>query len=213
MPLLYQSHIANGGVFGIWDVKEDETFFERKIDFYPEEFKELEGLRARKKMEWLSSRYLLHVLSQREIRGACLKDEFGKPYLKDSPFHISISHSSSCTAVIGSPAFCGIDIQIIVPKIERIAPRFINTVEWEYIPDQDKILYFHTLWGAKEAMYKSFGRRGLDFRKDMNILPFMYQADGFFFRGSVVKNDFNKNYTLFCRQFDHLILVYALQEN
>lgn len=213
MPLIYQEHIAHGGVFGIWEVTEGDDFFEDRIPLFSKEKEELSILKARKKTEWLSSRYLLHILSEREIRGACLKDEYGKPYLENSEYHISISHSGKYTAVIGTPAICGIDIQVWVPKIYRIAERFIGVEELRNIPDDLKLEYYHTLWGAKESMYKCWGKKGLFFRENMHVHPFKYEENGFFFKGNISKNIFFGDYTLFCRRFDQLILVYALQEN
>lgn len=211
MSLIFKEELAKNSVLGVWEVTEDNDFFEKRINLFPDELEELTHLKARKKREWLSSRYLLHLLSEREIRGACLKDIYGKPYLKDSTYHISISHSDDYTAVIGSPLSCGIDIQKWVPKIGRIAKRFIGEEEWAYIPEEDALSYYHTLWGCKEAMYKSYGLKSLDFRADMKIKPFKYNPEGFFLEGIVKNETFNKNYTLFCRQIDQLILVYALQ--
>ncbi|MBK8627498.1 MAG: 4'-phosphopantetheinyl transferase superfamily protein [Saprospiraceae bacterium] len=211
MSLILQSKIEPEGVFGIWRVTEDDAFFLQNLDLYSIEIEELKLLKARKRTEWLSSRYLLHLLSERSIRGACLKDEYGKPYLENSSYHISISHSSDYTAVIGSIRLVGIDIQVIVPKILRIASKFINDNEWKYIPTTDAMLYFHVVWGAKEAMYKAYGKKQLDFKKDMEVKPFIFNANGFFFEGSLIKGDTVQNFSLFCRQIDQIILVYALE--
>lgn len=211
MSLIYQSNIAPEGVYGIWHVEEDDEFFLQQMTLYPLEKEELLSLKARKKTEWLSSRYLLHLLSDREIRGTCLKDAYGKPFLENSNFHISISHTEDFTAVIGSPSLVGIDIQVVVPKIVRIAPRFISESEWLYLPQKEDILYFHTIWGAKEAMYKAYGKKELDFKKGMKVFPFVFDPNGFFFSGIVNKGAVIQNFTLFCRQIDQIILVYAVQ--
>lgn len=212
MGLIIREDLQDNGVWGIWDTTEEDTFFEERIHFFPEELEELSKLKSRKRREWLSSRYLLHVLSEREIRGACVKDSFGKPYLQDSHFHISISHSDDFTAVIGSPHSCGIDIQKWVTKIDRIASRFIGESEWAYIPVSDCLSYYHALWGAKEAIYKSYGKKSVDFRSDMEVAPFVFDTSGFFFEGILKKDNSVKNYSLFCRQIDQLILVYAIQK-
>lgn len=212
MGLILKEDLKEHGVLGIWETTEENDFFENQIHFFPEEIEELSLLKTRKKREWLSSRYLLHVLSEREIRGACMKDSYGKPYLKDAHFHISISHSDDYTAVIGSPYSCGIDIQKWVPKIDRLAQRFISAKEWAYIPKIDALSYYHVLWGAKEALYKSYGKKALDFRSDMEIDPFVFNPDGFFFEGKIQKADLVQNYSLFCRQIDQMILVYAIQK-
>jgi phosphopantetheinyl transferase (holo-ACP synthase) len=152
------------------------------------------------------------LLSERQFRGACLKDDFGKPYLKDSIFHISMSHSGSYTAVLASPKIVGIDIQVKLDKIERIAPKFVSDAESKHLDKVHYIESLHCIWGAKESMYKAYGRRELDFKKHIFVEQFVFNPIGFVFSGRVVKDDFNEKYTLFCQQIEHLILVYAIQQ-
>lgn len=211
MSLIYQSDLHNNGIYGIWHVEEDDSFFMSKMSLFPIEELELSLLKSRKRTEWLTSRYLLHILSKREIRGACLKDEYGKPYLEHSENYISISHSGEFTAVIGAAKPVGIDVQVFVPKIARIVSKFINEEEWKYIPTDNSLFYFHAIWGAKESIYKAYGKRGLDFKKHMMIDTFEFDADGFFFQGTLNKDEILRKYTLFCRQIENLILVYGVE--
>ena len=169
MPLFLKLNTEQEGVAGIWQTEEDDSYFLDRLQLYPEELEELKTLRSRKKTEWLSSRYLLHLLSERHIRGACLKDAYGKPYLQDSDYHISISHSGKFTAVIASPHIVGIDIQIIVAKIERIANKFVTDTEFNSVHNQYHIESLHAIWGAKEAMYKAYGKKALDFKKHLKV--------------------------------------------
>ncbi|MBK8668950.1 MAG: 4'-phosphopantetheinyl transferase superfamily protein [Saprospiraceae bacterium] len=151
-------------------------------------------------------------MSERVIRGACLKDQYGKPYLKDSDYHISISHSSEYTAVIAAPVSVGVDIQVIVPKINRIAPRFVRDDEFINIPEDEHTHYFHAIWGAKESMYKSYGKKELDFKTHMKVSAFTYVKEGCFFEGEIIKGHYYQKYLLFCKQIQNLILVYALEQ-
>ncbi|MBC7885893.1 MAG: 4'-phosphopantetheinyl transferase superfamily protein [Saprospiraceae bacterium] len=212
MPLFLKFNIQPDGLVGIWQTNEQDNYFQEKLNLFPSESDELEILKNRKRTEWLSSRYLLHILSEREIRGACLKDKFGKPYLENSEFHISISHSSSYTGVIASTSVVGIDIQVIIPKIERITSKFVTEDEFRYIHNTNKTEAFHAIWGAKEAMYKAYGRKELDFKKHISVGEFHFSRDGFIFTGEVKKDDFYKKYALSCHQFDQLILVYAIEQ-
>ena len=211
MPLIYTSDLITVGKLGVWKVEEDDAFFHNQLYVTDKEQNELNHLGIRKRKEWFSSRYLLHLLSEREIRGACLKDTYGKPYLENSDHHISISHSADHTAVIASTSVVGIDIQRIVPKIERIAHKFITEDEGLSITNLSNIECMHTIWGAKESMYKAYGKKELDFKKHIFVLPFVYNKNGFVFEGIVEKDDFLEKYTLFCQTLNDLILVYAIQ--
>lgn len=212
MPLIYKSDLITDGKLGVWKVEENDSFFQDLLLVTDEEQNEIDHLGIRKRKEWFSSRYLLHLLSERALRGACLKDTYGKPFLENSDHFISISHSADFTAVIASTSVVGIDIQCIVPKIERIAPRFISDVEAININDRFHIECMHTIWGAKESMYKAYGKKELDFKKHIFVLPFKFDANGFVFEGIVEKDDFLEKYTLFCHTINDLILVYAIQQ-
>ncbi len=210
MGLFFSSQIKTGKL-AIWYAEEEIDFFRQKLTLYPTETMETDSLHGRKLKEWYSSRFLLSNLLNTTKREMCLKDAFGKPYLVDGDKKISISHSGDFAAVAIAEVEVGIDIQIIVSKISRIAPKFVEEEAWSFIPREDNILYLHAIWGAKESMYKAYGKRKLDFRKDMKIKPFVFNARGFYFEGCVKKDNYNKKFTLYCEQIDQLILVYACE--
>jgi 4'-phosphopantetheinyl transferase len=212
MPLIFHTDIQPQGQYGIWQTKESDEFFISELDLYPDEIIELQILKSRKKTEWLSSRYLLHQLSGRTRRGACLKDRYGKPYLEGSDHFISMSHTLDLAAVIASQNPVGIDIQYLVEKIQRISTKFVRDDEFLFIPEVDRILYFHAIWGAKESMYKAYGKKELDFKNHMTVSPFVFYPDGFYFDGEIKKNDFIRKYRLFCSQTANIILVYASEQ-
>jgi phosphopantetheinyl transferase (holo-ACP synthase) len=146
------------------------------------------------------------------VRGACLKDKFGKPYLDGSDHFISMSHTLDFTAVIASLIPVGIDIQYMVEKIQRISNKFVREDEFLFIPEVDRNLYYHAIWGAKESMYKAYGKKELDFKNHMAVSPFVFNPDGFYFDGEIKKNDFIRKYRLFCSQTANIILVYASEQ-
>lgn len=97
-------------------------------------------------------------------------DDFGKPYLIDSDRHISVSHSAAwCAAMIG-PRPCGVDIQVYTDTVTRIASRFMTEADLQRAdraPDRHR--HLHLIWGAKECLYKAYGRRQLGFREHIFI--------------------------------------------
>jgi len=212
MPLIVHSNILPQGQYAIWQTRETDDFFLSVLDLYPQESYELQMLKSKKKSEWLSSRYLLHQLSGRTLRGACLKDPYGKPYLQGSDHFISVSHTLDFTAVIAGPIPVGIDIQCVVEKIQRISPKFVREDELLFIPEMNRILFFHAIWGAKESMYKAYGKKELDFKNHMKISPFVFDPQGFYFDGEIKKNDFFRKYRLFCSLTSNIILVYATEQ-
>ncbi len=210
MSLIVKENILPVGEFGIWHISETREFFLQQIGLTQEEKERYAQLKGKMQIEWLAARYLLHILSGREIRGKLQKDEYGKPFLENSTYHISLSHSKDMAAVIASPLVCGIDIQFMVPKIERIAKKFMSPSELNDI-QRNKIMHMHIVWGAKECLYKSYGKKKLDFRKHIFIDSIDLKGDSGSFTGTVKKNDFHKRYQLYFKRYDDYILVYSTQ--
>lgn len=176
MPLLDNYKIDHDSEtrIGLWEMTENISFFEEKLILHDQEAREIRQLKDRKRQEWFCSRYLLHLLSDRKIRGACLKDEHGKPFIEGSSYCISMSHSHERIAVIASSQRVGIDIQIKVDKIARIADKFLSSKERDSIPSAHFLDFLHFFWGAKESLYKIYGKKELDFKKHILVDPFEY---------------------------------------
>jgi 4'-phosphopantetheinyl transferase len=212
MPLLLHENIEPEGEIGVWKTTESMEFFMRSMPLFEEEIAQIKHLSHRKKLEWLSSRFLLHHMSGRETRGACYKDEYGKPHLSGSRYQISLSHSRDLTAVIAAPHRVGIDIQHRVEKINRIASRFMSEEELSRSgnpPDID-ILHYH--WGAKECIFKAYGRKSVDFRRDIKVLTFVPTEKDFSFYAEFQKEGISSHYHLTKKIIDHAILVYAIEK-
>lgn len=212
MPLKIHRYLDPEGEIGLWNITEAAEFFEDKLELAAEELEQLDRLKGHRRIEWLAARWLLHKMSGRQFRGACLKDEHGKPYLQGSLFSISISHSRELAAVIAAPRAVGIDIQKIVEKIDRIAHKFMREEETESLEPDTELTHLHVYWGAKEALYKAYGRRQLDFREHIHIKPFQLKGTKGQFKGEVIKDEFHATYLLEYEIIDEFVLVYAMED-
>lgn len=213
MGLARKQSLEPEGILGVWHIQEPESFFLERMELFPAEREEFARLKGEgRRLEWLATRYLLHLLSERTHRGALVKDEFGKPHLSGSDWHISISHSNHLAAVIAAPTVVGVDIQRFVPRIGSIAHKFMHPRELEAARKDDYLAQLHVHWGAKEALYKAYGRRQLNFSEDLFIQPFRFQARGGRTLGTLKKNGrlraFRIDYSLLENDF---FLVYALE--
>ncbi len=211
MPLLLRQPLyPHEGVLGIWEIVEDETYFRSRLALTPAECEELVGIRGRRRLEWLAVRYLLHLLSERTQRAAVVKDAWGKPRLEGSHWHISISHSRGRAAAIASPVPVGIDIQHIVPRIARIAHRFLRPEEQEALDACCLVHHMHVYWGGKESLYKAWGRRRLDFRAHLWLEPFAYSPEGGYTAGHVEKDGQQLDFFVRYRLLDDYMLTWAV---
>ncbi|MEN0045776.1 MAG: 4'-phosphopantetheinyl transferase superfamily protein [Bacteroidota bacterium] len=213
MSLLSHHALPRRAEYAIWAIAESEDFFRAHLSLSTTELEQVNRIKGEgRRLEWLASRYLIHLMSGREKRGVLLKDEFGKPRLEDSPFHISISHSNRRAAAIAAPFSVGIDLQKIVGKIERIAHKYMRTNEMESLKEETRLEHLHVYWGAKEALYKAYGRKKLDFREHILIEPFEYDLEKGKAKGIVQREDFLQVFELHYELLDDFVLVYALEQ-
>lgn len=210
MALLLQENILPEGQLGLWRIEESEEWFRDRLELSRSEHQQLERLRGRRRAEWLAARQLVHQMSGRRRRGAFLKDQFGKPQLENSPYHISISHSHGMAAAIASPFLVGIDVQLLVPKLARLARKYMRPEEMECLaPGTGRLPHLHVFWGAKEALYKAYGRRALDFCQHIKVRPFRYQSGGGRASAVINKGDFSQAFELHYRMEGQYMLVYG----
>ncbi|MCD8412685.1 4'-phosphopantetheinyl transferase superfamily protein [Tenacibaculum finnmarkense genomovar finnmarkense] len=105
-------------------------------------------------------------------------DEFGKPHLKDGKF-ISITHSFIFSAIIISDDKpVGIDIEKQRDKIVKIAPKFTPIEAYKSIANHSALVSKLTVvWGAKESLYKIYGKKKLHFLKNIYIDDFSFESN------------------------------------
>ncbi len=210
MALIKKEVFLNGTILGVWRIEESAEYFLGIMDITEASLAKIAKMNERRKIEWLAARHLLQQLLGEDV--FCYSNEFGKPILKNSDQHLSISHSRGLVTVIVSNFSVGIDIQEIAPKIERVAPKFMRKVETESLNQPQKLEHLHIYWGAKEALYKAYGKKELDFRKHILVEPFSYLPKGQCF-GRVEKGDFKAKYDISFQEIENHFLVFAEELN
>lgn len=180
MPVIYNKDIDDQTILGVWKIEEDETALLAGLQLRQHELDFLDTLNTGKRLlQWLSTRLLLRKMLNTSDYIDCRMDEHGKPYLVNSPYHISLSHSYEYAAVmIGKNRSVGIDIELIKPKIHRIQHKFLSPPELAQHGVKDNTDALYVCWCVKEAVYKWYGKKGLEFRKDIHIQPFHLQDEG-----------------------------------
>jgi 4'-phosphopantetheinyl transferase len=133
-----------------------------------------------KRLEFIGARVLVaHLLKQwgYDFHGLT-KDEFGKPYPKNYPFEISLSHSYPyVAAIIQTKGPVGIDLEQPKPKLLRVATRVLHPEE---LKDAGDDIIKHCLyWSAKETLVKIHGKKDLVFAENIRISPFSREKMGF----------------------------------
>jgi 4'-phosphopantetheinyl transferase len=216
MPL-QEYHITElHGRLGLWHITEDEDFFIRKLPLTDAEKAEIDAATGRKKLEKLAGKLLMRHMTG--WANSIVKDQYGKPFFKDSDVHLSLSHSGDYVAGIISQRPVGIDIQYITSKMERVAPRVMNDNKFKNLDPNNPLEHLHVYWGAKEALYKAYGTRSLDFKKHILIQPFDYAAIADTSRitrvteGAILANNRTQVFDIFYKKIQNYILVYAIEK-
>ena len=176
MPFFYQQNINETRHLAIWSITEQVSFFETDVklavDIQNEE----------RKIQHLAVRLLFKLMMPEADLSKMVMADNGKPYLQGVPFHFSFSHCKGYAAVAVSDSdSIGIDIEIIHPRILKVAHKFLNEAEKGMIatlPESDQLNQMAFLWAAKEAMYKQYENLGIDFAKAFNVLQLANEQRG-----------------------------------
>ena len=205
MPLLKIENTNKESGWAIWSIEESE----QELPFLSFEQCPEEIISPQKRLEWLAGRVLIKTLLERNglTYSGLHKDEFGKPYLRDLPHHISLSHSyPHVAAQLDMNQSVGIDLEQPKEKLLTIASRVLSETE---LKDAATDLRKHCIyWCAKEAMYKIYGKKRLHFSNQLNVAPFKLELAGFL-KGTITVNDQKQNVDLIYQIEPNFVLVYT----
>lgn len=182
MALVYLRELDNKVRFAIWRIEESAEDLIGRLQLDERERAVLSGLnKGKRTLHWLATRVLLRKMLNTPGYINCPSDENGKPYLANFPQRISLTHSFDYAAVMMSDdGEVGIDLELVKPKILRIADKFMKPEELEVIGN-NHIEKLYACWCAKEAVYKLQGNKGVSFKDNMTIQPFDFQDQGVLF--------------------------------
>ena len=167
MPFFYQQNINETAHLAIWSIQEPAAFFETDVQLA------VPIANEERRTQHLAVRLLFKLMMPEANLSQLVLADNGKPYLLGVPFHFSFSHCKGYAACAVDDQPVGIDIEIIHPRILKVAHKFLNDQEKAMIArldEKDQLNQMAFLWAAKEAMYKKYEQLGIDFAKDFNIL-------------------------------------------
>jgi phosphopantetheinyl transferase len=166
MPFFYQQNINETAHLAIWSIQEPAAFFETDVQLA------VPIANEERRTQHLAVRLLFKLMMPEADLSQLVMADNGKPYLVGLPFHFSFSHCKGYAACAVDDQPIGIDIEIIHPRIAKVAHKFLNESEKVMIAnldEQEQLNQMAFLWAAKEAMYKKYEQLGIDFAKDFNV--------------------------------------------
>ncbi|MCX6247012.1 MAG: 4'-phosphopantetheinyl transferase superfamily protein [Bacteroidetes bacterium] len=213
MPLIFDREVFDHARVGLWKIDETKETLEGLAELDPDEETRYASFKSEiRKKQWLSYRILLKKMLAADAVHLEY-DRYGKPRLRDSTLFLSISHSGNYSAAITSQTTpAGIDIETLKDRIYRISERFLSSEEIRNVGEDSRLEKLTICWGAKEAVYKIYGRPEVDFQRDIYIGTFPYLCTG---KGRCTARmntpEGNEFFDVFYEKISGYMLVYALK--
>ena len=212
MACLVKKKSGKGGLVGIWALEggEEEHFSPASLPSQDRERFMSIGV-PQKRAQWAAVRLLLAEMCDGDpVR--IVYDQHHKPSLSNSALKISISHSYDKVAVILQEDHeTGIDIELIKPKAERIAHKFMSDEELRNLGRSHRLEQLYVHWCVKESLYKLYGKKELIFKDHLFVHPFAYAGEGWV-KGSIGHGGKTETYDLFYEKVEEHMLSYVVHQ-
>lgn len=208
MPLFKTITVNKNTTVLIWKITETFDELSKGISLTQSSLKRVNGMKSELHQKgFLSIRQLLAINGYSDKN--LIYDEFGKPHLEDGK-SISITHSFNFSAIIISDKkTVGIDIEKQRDKILKIAHKFTPIKEYKTIANHSALISKLTIvWGAKESLYKIFGKKKLRFLQHIYIEDFLF--DDAKTTGEIRYDGKVATYAVFFLEFEGFTCVYAM---
>jgi len=214
MPLQSVQKINQNTYLGFWYLTESAAALMHQLKkLAPATLALPDFTSTSRQQQWLAARLLVYTLLQEFTPELILlgTDSLGKPYLENSNYNLSISHTATHVAVLLSNRFeVGIDIESIHPKVLRVKEKFM-TID-ELIAAGDSLLKTIIYWCTKETLYKLYGRKKLIFKEHLGVKPFVLKDSGTL-EASINTPGFQKDYLVYYEKKEDYLLTYCLNKS
>lgn len=178
MAVILKIEHKDGQRTALWEVTESESSLLQIASLGKSEANTfLQITNPGRRMEWLAVRALLKEFYPSTFTIDYLEN--GKPLLVNHTDKISISHSGKMVGIaVHSKKNPGIDIEMIHPRIFKIAGKFLSEQEKAALGAEPSLEQLTLVWGGKEVMFKVYEHGGVSFRNDFLLKPFTLSSKG-----------------------------------
>jgi 4'-phosphopantetheinyl transferase len=207
MPLYKTIIVNNATKVLIWKIEESFEQLSFGIDLTESNQNRVDSMKSvLHQRGFMSVRHLLKEAGL--IDHDLIYDEFGKPHLKNGKY-ISITHSFTFSGIIVSDEIpVGIDIEMQRDKILKIAHKFTPFQEYKTIANHTALISKLTIvWGAKESLYKIYGKKKIRILEHIYIEDFKFEDETT--SGTIDYNDETNTYQVYFLEFENFTCVYA----
>ncbi|MGL6022391.1 MAG: 4'-phosphopantetheinyl transferase family protein [Chitinophagaceae bacterium] len=179
MPLFYEYKDSyHEAILKVWRMEEDEDFTTIAC---PSNI-----VHPIRKQQYMAARYTLLQCDPNFPLDQITLDETGKPFVPNYNVSFSLSHSGHyAAALVAKVGHSGVDIELPGKKLSAIKNKFLSHEEYQqlrptlksFFPTAPEFVLYGLCWSAKESAYKAVGKRGLDFKEQIQLYPLKYQLE------------------------------------
>lgn len=154
---------------------------------------------SKKRLEFLSARAAFNKLgfSPSELQFS----EKGKPFIQGGWVSLSHNHTYGA-AIVSQNAEVGIDVESLNRNVDHIRHKFISPEDEAVAAEYGNLF----VWIAKECGYKLYGRKEIDFKKQLKVLK--NERGQLFVR--IIGPDTEKLVNLYFIKGEHSILSWCI---
>lgn len=166
MPLVYQQNINDTHRLLVWQIQEEESYFNNKV------MPRYTISNSEKRLQHLAGCYLLKSIFSNFPLAEVIGTANQKPYLVSKKYQFSVSHSGKYVAAIAGPVIpTGVDLERRTVKPYAIRSKYLTDEEFLLAKNLSLTLDdFCTIsWTIKECIFKWYGRGEVDFKQHIQI--------------------------------------------
>jgi hypothetical protein len=178
MPLYSIEKVDEEGFLALWEIAETQEQLIQTCSIPDEEMEMiLQYPSQRRRLEQLAVRSLLNqCFTKKQYLGY---EENSRPYLKNYPGDISISHADKFVCIlVHESKYVGIDIEGRKRNFTVVENKSITDYEQSYLNNRYREDQLCVIWCAKEAIYKAMHEQKVEFSRQIEIKKFTPKKEG-----------------------------------
>jgi hypothetical protein len=178
MPLYSIEQVEGEGFLALWEIAETQEQLIQTCSIPDDELETiLQYPSARRRVEQLAVRSLLNqCFTRKQYLGY---EENNRPYLKNYPGDISISHADKFVCIlVHESKYVGIDIEGRKRNFAPVENKSITDYEQSYLNNKYRDDQLCIIWCAKEAIYKAMHEQKVEFSRQIEIRKFIPHKSG-----------------------------------
>ncbi|MDG2343361.1 MAG: hypothetical protein P8L23_02165 [Flavobacteriales bacterium] len=151
--------------YQLWETDTDLTSDEDAFNLFPKYHPNICSYKSHYRVnQILNTRHIIKKMVDENIE--LTQNSFGKPMLKGSKKHISISNHKNLIAIMIADFYCGIDLESFNRNLYNIKHKFINNTDFS---SYGKNRFLTEIWCAKEVLYKIHGIPIINYKKQLFV--------------------------------------------